>query len=216
MNNEYLTILSIYNKSNLKEIERITGYKNWANSIFLLYGICSIITVFLIDSNYKNLYIFIEGFIMFVLLFILLNKVKNKFVNLFNLDDDSFLMQNRLYWRGERALLFFYEIKKSKIEFDSNEVIRVIDKELELKKFDILKMPFFIGSFAVLGMLFDNLFSKLDQHWLLLLIFVVIVIMKLYHSALSSLRTEESKMNDLKLFLYWYNLFGKDLVTNKI
>jgi len=216
MKNDYFKILSIYNKANLKEIEKVSGYSNWFNIGIVLYIIIAISTIILSDSKYKNLYITFEGIILFIFIFILFKKIKTKFREKYNLEDDSFLKQNKLYWRGERALIFFNEIKKSKVKLESKKILKIIDKELELKKFEILKMPFLVGSFIVLGMIFDNIFSKIDLNWLLLCLVINIIVIDLYWDALSILRTEESKMNDLKLFIHWHDSFGKELTNNNL
>lgn len=216
MSNEYLKILSIYNKSNLKDIETKSGYTHWFSIILILYISIAVVTIFVVENKYKNFIIIFEGVVMFASLYLLSRKVKNKFVKLFNLEDDAFLKQNKLYWRGERALIFFEEVKKAKIEIESQTLIETINKELELKKFDILKMPFFVGAFTVLGMIFNSFFSKLDVPWLLFCMFIDFIAMYLYWSALAVLRTEESKMNDLKLFIFWYDLFGRSLIENRL
>ena len=158
LKNNYLKILEAFNSSSLKEIEKKSGYRHWFIIGFIIFFIASIIVI-IMSNEYTNFYISGLGVFLGLYIFIGSKQIIKEFIKIYVLTDESFLKQNQMYWRGVRALIFFEKIEQEKIEFKSEEIISTINKELELKKFDILKMPFFVGIFAIVGMIFSSIFA---------------------------------------------------------
>jgi hypothetical protein len=210
----YLKVLEAFNTSTLKEIEERFGSKYFLQIIIGVYLLFMILSIWLYRDDSQFITIGM-GFVIFCGIFYHLRCTNNQVISTFGKDSKHFVSQNKLYWRGARALLFFEKLKKENIDFKTDEIIKIIDKELELKKFEILKTPFFIGAIAVFGMMADNVFDKLPLEWLLLCLFASLIVVYFSYGLISTLRTEEAKINDLKLFIHWYEIFGKDMIEKK-
>lgn len=129
-------------------------------------------------------------------------------------DQRTFLKQNMHYWRAPRALLFFEKVFPME-PTETERLTSVIDKEVTLKKFDVFKQPFVSGILIVIGFILNNLFSKMEIPSLLLGLAISFIVLYFAWSASIVLRTEASKMDDLKLFLLWYKEFGNDWMKEK-
>ena len=77
---------------------------------------------------------------------------------------------------------------------------------MNLKKFEILKTPVFLGLLTVWGMLINSIFDKTELPVVWIFFFILVIITYFSYGLVSVLRTEESKMNDLKLFIHWHKV----------
>ncbi len=134
--------------------------------------------------------------------------INNKVVTYFGESSKAFIEQNEIHWRGIRALIFFENIKKENLHLSEDWISETIEKELNLKKFKILKTPIFLGLISVWGMLINSIFDKIELSVLWVFFFMLPIITYVFYSVVSILRTEESKMNDLKLFIHWYKVIA--------
>ncbi|MFZ2890519.1 hypothetical protein, partial [Sulfuricurvum sp.] len=127
----YLKVLEAFNTSTLKEIEERFGNKYFLKIIIGLYLVFAILSIWLYidDSQFITIGM---GFVIFGWIFYHLRCTNNQVISTFGKDSKHFVSQNKLYWRGARALLFFEKLKKENIDFKTDEIIKIIDKELEL------------------------------------------------------------------------------------
>ncbi len=214
MGDNFYEIKQAYKDSNISEIQkRVFGFKYLVFTVAFIMGIIS--TSLIIISNTTmtigglGLTIIIYG----VYLFMIFQREKKFFLNHFDVKDD-FLKNNRKNRVGQRALLFFEKIYS--MNYNMEEFIKRLDIEIEHQKYSIWENPYVIGSFAILGMLFQALISlEENKHLLAPLMGIAIILCLLIANYFEAFRTEEAKMKELKLFLYWYDLFGKAMVKNK-
>jgi len=224
----YLKILEAFNTSTLKEIEEKFGNKylfKIAMIVFFILLILIYLSASMFEFNNQDkveiayvaskLIVISVGFVIFGLIFIYSRDINNKVISTFGKNSEYFINQNKVYWRGIRALMFFEKLQKENIDLNAEEITNILNKELELKKFEILKNPFFMGVLTVSGMMANSIFDKLSLEWLFVCLLISLLVIYFFHGLISILRTEESKINDLKLFIHWYELFGKDLIERK-
>lgn len=210
MNNQeanYLKVLKEFNSSNLSTIETRFGNKYISKIIFAIFLIVSVGSIYC-SKEYSNWVIIILGSIMMFCIFLYFKHINNKVVSYFGESSKAFTKQNEINWRGIRALIFFENIQKEKLYLDENMIIETIEKELNLKKLEILKTPVFLGLLTVWGMLINNIFDKTELSVLWIFFFILLIITYFSYGLVSVLRTEESKMNDLKLFIHWHKVIA--------
>lgn len=201
----YLKVLEAFNNSNLSVIETKFGNRYILKIIFLVFLILSIGSIYFSKEN-SNWLIIAFGSIMMFCIFLYFKHINNKAVSYFGESSKAFIKQNEINWRGIRALVFFENIQKQKLDLDEKIITETIEKESNLKKFEILKTPIFIGLLTVWGMLINSIFDKSELPILWIFFFILLIITYISYGLVSVLRTEESKMNDLKLFIHWYKV----------
>lgn len=201
---KYLEILELFNGSNFDEVEKRFGYKFLFYFIVSLYILVSLIGLFCF-TIYSSIISFISGILFITIILLYLYILNQRIIKYFGEDCETFIKQNKLYWRGVRALIFFEKLQEKKI-FDIYEkkILEIIDKELKLKKFNIFKRPVFLILLPIGSLLIDNIFEKLDLYWLLWCLFIFVIVFLFSIGIFKSLRTEKSKMEDLKFFVLWY------------
>lgn len=213
MSDIFYEIKQAYKDSNYSEIQkRVFGFKYLIITVTLIIG--AIVTWLTTIDNTMLALVGSGSIIIFCVigLFMIFQKEKKFFSNNFNLDE-NFLKNNRKNRVGQRALLFFEKI--SSMNYDVEEFVKRLDIEVEHQKYNIWDIPYVIGSFAILGMLFQALISLEENKNLLAPLMVISILICLQIvNYFEVFRTEEAKMKELKLFLYWYDLFGKTMVKN--
>jgi len=213
MSDIFYEIKQAYKDSNYSEIQkRVFGFKYLIITVALIIG--AILTWL---TTIENTMIALVGSGVIIIfcgigLFMIFQKEKKFFSNNFNFKED-FLKNNRKNRVGQRALLFFEKISSK--SYDVEEFVKRLDIEVEHQKYNIWNIPYVVGSFAILGMLFQALISLEENKNLLApLMAIAIMICLQMVNYFEAFRTEEAKMKELKLFLYWYDLFGKAMVKN--
>ncbi|MFA5427353.1 MAG: hypothetical protein WC279_04000 [Sulfurimonas sp.] len=201
----YLKVLKEFNSSNLLAIETKFGNRYIFKIILVVFLIVSVGSIFYCNE-YSNWIINVFGLIMMTSIFFYFKYINNKATSYFGENCRAFIKQNEVNWRGVRALIFFENIQKEKLQLDEKIILDTIDKELNFKKFEILKTPVFIGLLTVWGMLINSIFDKTELPILWIFFFILLLITYFSYGLISVLRTEESKMNDLKLFIHWYKV----------
>lgn len=201
----YLKVLEAFSGSNLSTIETRFGNRYIFKIIFAVFLIVSIGSIFCCNK-YSNWIIISLGLVMMVFIFFYFKHVNNRAISYFGECCRAFIKQNEVNWRGVRALIFFENIQKEKLHLDETIIIETIEKELNLKKLEILKTPVFLGLLTVWGMLINSIFDKTELPVLWIFFFALLIITNFSYGLVSVLRTEESKMNDLKLFIHWYKV----------
>ncbi|MDD2448550.1 MAG: hypothetical protein PHG10_02695 [Sulfurimonas sp.] len=201
----YLKVLEAFNNSNLSVIETKFGNRYISKTIFAVFLILSIGSIYYSEEN-SSWIIILFGLIVMFSIFFYFKYINNKAISYFGESSKAFIKQNEIHWRGIRALIFFESIQEEKLQLDENMVLKIIEKELSLKKFEILKTPIFIGLLTVWGMLINSIFDKTELSILWIFFFALLIITYFSYGLVSVLRTEESKINDLKLFIHWYKV----------
>lgn len=130
-------------------------------------------------------------------------------------------------WIGVRGLYYIYLLKASGISYKTViDVVHKLNKEINIKKFDALSNPIYLlitGIFlafcsGVFGAMLTHLFAiSIDKLGLLsyinsvgqLFIFTLIGFF-LTTKALSIIKTDETKLKELTLFIFWYGLLDED------
>ncbi|NLO18229.1 MAG: hypothetical protein GX118_08610, partial [Arcobacter butzleri] len=122
----------------------------------------------------------------------------------------------RLHWKGARALIFFEKLRqKGYANINEKKLLKKINTEIKLKDYNIFKKPFFLVMIPLGTVLFDNFFEKLDLYCISWMVFIYIIVFILFVGWFKSIRTEESKMDDLKFFVLWYKEIYPDIKLNK-
>lgn len=208
-NNEanYLKVLTEFNNSNLSTIETKFGNKYIFRIIFIVFLVLSVTSIFYFNK-YSNWIIIAFALIVAFCMSLYFKHINDKVVTYFGANSKAFIEQNKIHWRGIRALIFFENIEKENLHLSENLISETIEKELSLKKFEILKTPIFLGLLTVWGMLINSIFDKTELSVLWVFFFIFLIITYVFYSVVSILRTEESKMNDLKLFIHWYKVIA--------
>ncbi|MDX1808568.1 MAG: hypothetical protein R3331_03400 [Sulfurospirillaceae bacterium] len=204
----YLKVLEAFNNSNLSVIETKFGKRYISKIIFVIFLILSISSIYCAKENSSSWIIIALGLMMMFSIFLYFKHINNKVISYFGESSKAFIKQNEIYWRAIRALIFFENIQNQKLDLDENIIIEIIEKELNLKKIEILKTPVFLGLLTVWGMLINSIFDKTELSVLWIFFFILLMITYFSYGLVSVLRTEESKMNDLKLFIHWYNVIA--------
>jgi hypothetical protein len=198
----YLKVLEAFHNSSLSTIETRFGNKYIFKIITSVFLILSVSSIFYFNE-YSRWIIIALGLMMMFSIFLYFKHINNKVISYFGESSKAFIKQNKVNWRGIRALIFFESIQKQKLDLDEKNIMETIEKELVLKKFEILKTPIFIGLLTVWGMLIKSIFDKSELPILWIFFFILLIITYFSYGLVSVLRTEESKMNDLKLFIHW-------------
>lgn len=203
----YLKVLEVFSGSSLSVIETRFGNRYIFKTILLIFSIVSVGSIFYCNE-YSNWIINVLGLIIMTSLFFYFKYINNKAISYFGESSKAFIKQNEIYWRGIRALIFFENIQKQNLDLDESIIIEIIEKDLNLKKLEILKTPVFLGLLTVWGMLINSIFDKVELSVLWIFFFILLIITYFSYGIVSVLRTEESKMNDLKLFIHWYKVIA--------
>jgi len=208
MDDTFYTIKQAYQSAGFSEIQkRVYNFKYMYIVTALSIGVVSSLLM-LIHRGLSILGILFIG----CSLFIFSKKENNFFDNQFNVKE-CFLKDNKKYRMGERALLFFDKIKS--LNFDNQKIQEQLDIEIECKIFNIWNIPYVIAAFAGVGMVLKQFISlKEIQPFLVPITYSAVIIAYFVYIYFETFRTEEAKMRELKLFLYWYDLFGKSTIKN--
>lgn len=217
MEANYLDVVLAYDDSTFNKVFRIESIKFYIAVIFFL--VLSVIGLLLVKSyfNYSLLGLLFFGSILIYYIFKLRKEVNQKFKSQFNfLGIDEFLDRYKTYWQGHRYLLFcqnIYKLKKGKI---SRSVVDLISEEITGLDINILKQPFFVGGFAFVSILLHQAINGLsvNSSWLILLIITILVIMYYAFVFVDILKTKSQKLQELKIFVLWYNDFGYKLIND--
>jgi uncharacterized membrane protein len=229
--NAFLEIKRAFNKATIKEVQKRAGTNKqfyFSISVFMLFGFLAIIF-----RDQMNEIIFNIGFLVAFVLWIyflsrLIRKVELKFAGANKLGlDISFFKENRKNWMGERFIIFAEQILELKLKFKLKKMIKWLTREIEEKKFSFVEKPFVTFLIALILIIIEKIFdaidtiSKMAQHpQLLLQAFIPILLIALFVLwiyrifAIDIIRSEASKIKDLKLFLIWYKQFGKEVIGN--
>lgn len=209
----YLDIIEAYNKSSFRVIENRFGNKYFYPIVLLLFISLSIFSINSYTS-YANQIIIFLGFLLFICIYRYFKYINKRTISYYGEDTRFFIKQNETYWLGIRALIFFEELKKKNCNqqiIKEEYILDLINKELTLKKFDIFQTPVFILLGSLWGIFINKLVDKLDISYLYIFIFVLFLVSYFFYSFVSTFRTQESKINDLKLFICWYNEISPNL-----
>ncbi|MBE0494896.1 MAG: hypothetical protein IBX45_00655 [Campylobacterales bacterium] len=208
MIDNFYEVKKAYKNSNFGEIQKkIYGSKyiligaSLLGCVILLYSIAS-----------KNLIGFAIVPLFFAIIIFLGVKIENRYFETYFLLKDDFYINYQKNRVSQRALLFFEKLNSMSIDIDVEKLTERLNIETKHLKYNTWEMPYVVASFTVLGILFQSLLSFGDELLLAQLLVIAIVVCFLTISYFYSFRTEEAKMEELKLFLYWYNLFGKTIV----
>lgn len=214
----YLEVVSAYDDSTFNKVFRVERIKFYIVIISVL--ILAVVGLLLINSyfSYSVLGVLFFSSMLFCYLWKLCKAVNKKFKNQFNFSGiNEFLNKYRTYWQAHRYLLFcqnVYKLKKGKI---SQSVVDLINEEITGLDISILKQPFFVGGFALISILFHKAIDGLsiNSSWLILLIITILVIMYYTFVFVDIFKTKSQKLQELKIFVHWYNDFGYDLMNEK-
>lgn len=212
--NNYLKIRKFYNESNLKAIEKKVGFAFKYAVIFILFVFVGLSMFFIEDTKSFALYV-LSGYIAIITFIMCLQfYFSQKFISIYGKDIKGFLHEHKIYRRSERALIFFEKLVGEDIVVEVERNTTILDDEIELKKFDFLKLAYFVALFSVVGMLLSAIFSQLTLPWLFFLLFLSSLSIYFSWLGITMFRTEAAQMKDLKLFLLWYDNFGYELIVN--
>jgi len=203
---EYLKILEEFNNANLSAVEAKFGFKYFTKVISGLF--VALFSVLLI-SNVGEAAIAILSFAVIIVFYFYFKRINNKAIKEYGENYKAFIEQNKIYWRGIRFLIFLENLHKKNLHLN-DDVVSIIDKEYRYKKFDVLKTKVFVFLTATWSMVAISIFNKFPLSLLLLVAFFLFIISYFLYGLISMTRTDESKINDLKLFSYWYKeIFSK-------
>ena len=208
MDDTFYRIKQAYQSSVIDEIQkRVYNFKYMYIVVALsLCLVSSLLT--LIHNSLSIVGILLIGYS----LFIFRKQENNFFYNQFNVKE-SFLKDNKQYRMGERALLFFDKIRV--FSFDNQKIQEQLDIEIECKIFNIWNIPYVLAALSVFGIVLKQFVSLQEiKPFLWHMTFAAAIIAYLVCLYFEIFRTKEAKMKELKLFLYWYDLFGKSTIKN--
>ncbi len=209
----YGSILSAYFDATPKKVwEKAQTYSEMKKTAALFLAIGLFIIIFF-QSSTANWSLIATGLAFAIIFFRLMKKTSRQFISQYGIQRDGFFEANRLYWSGERFVLFASALNKVDNIKNANweSIEKLIDNEIELKKFELLKEPFFLFMIPIIGFLFKELFSRVSDLWFIL-IFITIILTTMFAAQLIlAFRNRESKMKELKLFVQWYQQLGDDI-----
>lgn len=212
---KYLEILKLFNESNFDEVEKRFGYRFLFYSILSIYILVSLIDFFYF-TKYSSIINLLSGIIFISIILIYIYILNKRIIKYFGKDYEFFITQNRLHWKGARALIFFEKLRqKGYANINEKKLLKKINTEIKLKDYNIFKKPFFLVMIPLGTVLFDNFFEKLDLYYISWIVFIYIIVFILFVGYFKSIRTEESKMDDLKFFVLWYKEIYPDIKLNK-
>lgn len=212
---KYLEILKLFNESNFDEVEKRFGYRFLFYSILSIYILVSLIDFFYF-TKYSSIINLLSGIIFISIILIYIYILNKRIIKYFGKDYEFFIKQNRLHWKGARALIFFEKLRqKGYANINEKKLLKKINTEIKLKDYNIFKKPFFLVMIPLGTVLFDNFFEKLDLYYIFWIVFIYIIVFILFVGCFKSIRTEESKMDDLKFFVLWYKEIYPDIKLNK-
>lgn len=130
-------------------------------------------------------------------------------------------------WIGLRGLYYIYLLKTNYISYKvSNTIICKLNEEINIKKFDALSNPTYLlitGIFlAFCGSAFGEMFTHLSDifidkmplstylSWIMQLFIFAFIGFFLATKALSIIKTDEAKLKELTLFIFWYGLLENE------
>lgn len=210
----YLKTLSIYNDVSLKNIAKKYGlvYEYLVPLIFLCFLTFILISIFILNiySNYfnKNYHYLFFITISIIPTMIFGTFLVKSFSKKLHKDYSSFsyLMKNHNEeWRGAKALYFFEKIEATNIKINKDKFLELIDEEFVLKKTNLLEHPFLLFLFSALGIIFSRFLEIIPNEVIYILFSFSIVLLYFSYNLLSIIRSRQSKVNDLKLFIIWYD-----------
>jgi len=205
--NNYIEIIKAYNEATPNKVIEVAGYREWFKITLILYVIISII-LYIAYPQYQSYLILCGAICVLISIYLLVRNTRKKFQQNHK-EHSAFLQNNHLFWRGERALLFFAKLKELNIvdkTCNFAEIEKIIDIELESKKFDLLKTPFMVLMLPIFYSLVSEIFKRLPNVYLGLVLIFLITVMIAYENILSMFRVEEVKLKELKLFIIWYQV----------
>lgn len=212
---KYLEILKLFNESNFDEVEKRFGYRFLFYFILSLYTSVSLISLFYF-TKYSSIISLLSGILLISIILIYVYFLNRRIIRYFGKDCESFIKQNRLHWKGARALIFFEKLQeKGYANINEKTLLKKVNIEIKLKNYNIFKKPFFLVMIPLGIVLFDNFFEKLDLYYISWIVFIYIIIFILFVGYFKGIRSEESKMDDLKLFVLWYKEIYPDIKLNK-
>jgi hypothetical protein len=235
--NAFLEIKRAFEKATIREAQKRAGINKWFYGLVVIMIIAFLAMQFSdkigeylsISDNCSGIVseiIFIICFLLFVFSLIrLVSKSESECAKKYGIDV-SFFKENRKDWMGERFIIFAEQILEQKLEFNIKEMIKWLAREIE-KKFSFVEKPFVTFLIALILIIIEKIFdvvdtiSKIAQHpQLSLQVFIPILLIALFVLwiyrvfTIDILRSEASKIKELKLFLIWYKQFGKEVIGN--
>lgn len=209
----YSSVLSAYFEATPAKVwKEAKTFQELLNTSSIFFIIAILIIIFLTGST-ANWSLIGAGVVFYALLYRLMKKTSKQFITQHSFQHNGFFEVNKTYWSGERFILFASTLNAiENIQHTEWKTIEsLIDNEIELKKFELLKEPFFLFMIPIIGFLFKELFSRASDLWFTL-IFIGIVLMILFGAQLIlAFRNRENKMKELKLFVHWYQELGQDI-----
>lgn len=212
----YNKILEIYNQVSVIGLYKETRLFKYLISLFIYYFISIGIILYLshdntIEKPLQNISFVINGIIFILGIVSILWIMENRMRKRYSKQYKNFIKENSKYFRGFRALLFIEKIKKEKLDFNTDEIIKLIDLDIGVKNNNLLQNPFYTAMIGVGGIIIGTILNKIDELSNLIVIFIVYIFIFYLGMALVDIfRSKEYKKYDLKLFLAWNKSFAQN------
>lgn len=216
MNDEsYLRVLEAYRCSKLIQVFKLESKKF---SIALVLCIIILFGSVLIEIYLKLGFemFLVSGFGFYFYITKLSKSMNKKLLKLYP-NIESFLKEHKLYWASQRSFLFFQVLYKNGNTAVPESVFKMIETEVASTEINILKIPFFTGIFALIGVLLNKIIDKLNISLPSTIMFTLILFLAalFLYGVIDVIRPKSQKLHELKLFALWYNDFGYKLMKDQ-
>ncbi|GHV09660.1 hypothetical protein AGMMS50229_20180 [Campylobacterota bacterium] len=216
----YYEIWRAFGNSSIYEVQKKAGNRTMFYAPLCLLAFLSL--VWGINRTWQfceSVYIDIMFYIVVASLlawFVYSADVTTKFFKNKYRKDALFFKQNSKNWKGERFLLFAEKIKD--LVFDIKKIKERIDKEAELTSRDFINpvhkrivIPIILALITTaLGLLMN------DPKIAIFVIILAAILLVLIKIAAIILDSKETRAKELRLFLFWYEIYEKELFEDRL